>query len=160
MTGQHYVHAIQINTEKCIGCSHCMQVCSTQAIRIVEGHARIMPERCVDCGECYSVCPVAAVYVKDDGLELNLQKFIYKIALLPAVFFGQFPTQYSVSQISSAIRKLGFNAVFEVEHAVDFIKEQYVEIAEDAYFILHPALRKSWRLRHRKEKMIHRQTWS
>lgn len=132
MTGQHYVHAIQINTEKCIGCSHCMQVCSTQAIRIVNGHARIMPERCVDCGECYSVCPVAAVYVKDDELELNLQKFIYKIALVPAVFFGQFPTQYSVSQISSAIRKLGFNAVFEVEHAVDFIKEQYVEIAEDA----------------------------
>ena len=68
MPNPHYVHAIQINTDKCTGCSHCMRVCSTQAIRIVDGHARIMPERCVDCGECYSVCPVAAVYVKSDAL--------------------------------------------------------------------------------------------
>lgn len=131
MSVPHYVHAIQINTERCIGCSHCMQVCSTQAIRIVDGNARIRPERCVDCGECYSVCPMQAVSVKDDELEINLQKYIYKVALVPSVFFGQFPTQYSVSQISGAIRKLGFNEVFEVEHAVDFIKEKYIEIAND-----------------------------
>lgn len=121
----HYVHAIQIDTELCIGCSHCMRVCSTQAIRIVDGHARIMPERCVDCGECYSVCPVSAVYVKSDSLQTQLQKYIFRIALVPAVFFGQFPTKYSVTQISAAIRKLGFNEVFEVEHAVDFVKEEY-----------------------------------
>ena len=113
MDKPHYVHAIQINTDKCIGCSHCMRVCSTQAIRIVGGHARIMPERCVDCGECYSVCPVAAVYVKSDSLETHLQQYVYKIALVPSVFFGQFPTKYSVSQISAAIRQLGFNEVFD-----------------------------------------------
>ncbi len=131
MAAPHYVHAIQIDTEKCIGCSHCMRVCSTQAIRIVDGHARIMPERCVDCGECYSVCPVAAVYVKSDSLESHLQKYVYKIALVPSVFFGQFPTKYSVSQISAAIRKLGFNEVFEVEHAVDFVKEEYKVKADE-----------------------------
>ena len=125
MDKPHYVHAIQINTDKCIGCSHCMRVCSTQAIRIVGGHARIMPERCVDCGECYSVCPVAAVYVKSDSLETHLKQYVYKIALVPSVFFGQFPAKYSVSQISATIRQLGFNEVFEVEQAVDFVKEEY-----------------------------------
>ncbi len=131
MPNPHYVHAIQINTDKCTGCSHCMRVCSTQAIRIVDGHARIMPERCVDCGECYSVCPVAAVYVKSDALETHLNRYVYKIALVPSVFFGQFPTKYSVSQISAAIRELGFNEVFEVEHAVDFVKEEYKTKAEE-----------------------------
>ncbi|MDK2838445.1 MAG: hypothetical protein PWR15_1514, partial [Bacteroidota bacterium] len=28
-----YTHAIQIDTDKCIGCSHCMRVCPTEAIR-------------------------------------------------------------------------------------------------------------------------------
>ena len=120
-----YVHAIQIDTDRCIGCSHCMRVCSTQAIRIVDGHADIMPERCVDCGECYSVCPMSAIYVKSDPLESSLDRYVYKIALVPSVFFGQFPTKYSVTQISSAIRQLGFNEVFEVEHAVDFLKDEY-----------------------------------
>lgn len=131
MTKPRYIHAIQIDTEICIGCSHCMRVCSTQAIRIVDGHAVIRPERCVDCGECYRVCPAGAVYVKDDGLTKGFKDYIYKIALVPAVFFGQFPLKYSVTQISDAIRELGFNEVFEVEQAADFIKYEYKRIAKD-----------------------------
>ena len=68
-----------------------MQVCPTQAIRIVEGHAGIMPERCVDCGECYRVCPVRAIYVKDDGLSV-MKHDAYRVALVPSVFIGQFPS--------------------------------------------------------------------
>ncbi len=131
MTTPQYIHAIQIDTEICIGCSHCMRVCSTQAIRIVDGHASISPERCVDCGECYRVCPMEAIYVKDDRLAKGSKDYIYKIALVPAVFFGQFPVKYSVTQISDAIRELGFNEVFEVEQAVDFIKSEYKRIAKD-----------------------------
>lgn len=131
MTTPKYIHAIQIDTEICIGCSHCMRVCSTQAIRIVDGHASISPERCVDCGECYRVCPMEAIYVKDDRLAKGSKDYIYKIALVPAVFFGQFPVKYSVTQISDAIRELGFNEVFEVEQAVDFIKSEYKRIAKD-----------------------------
>lgn len=131
MTTPQYIHAIQIDTEICIGCSHCMRVCSTQAIRIVDGHASISPEQCVDCGECYRVCPMEAIYVKDDRLAKGSKDYIYKIALVPAVFFGQFPVKYSVTQISDAIRELGFNEVFEVEQAVDFIKSEYKRIAKD-----------------------------
>ena len=139
MTTPQYIHAIQIDTEICIGCSHCMRVCSTQAIRIVDGHASISPERCVDCGECYRVCPMEAIYVKDDRLAKGSKDYIYKIALVPAVFFGQFPVKYSVTQISDAIRELGFNEVFEVEQAVDFIKSEYKRIAKDKD-IVRPAI--------------------
>jgi len=45
MKDRDYTHAVQIDTGKCVGCSHCMQVCPTQAIRIAEGHAGIIPEQ-------------------------------------------------------------------------------------------------------------------
>lgn len=121
-----FTHAIRVNTEKCIGCSHCMKVCPTQAIRIIDGHANISSERCVDCGECFRVCPVNAIYVNSDDLE-QIFSFDYRIALIPSVFIGQFPSRYTTSQIMNAVNQLGFHKVFEVEHAVDFIKEIYAE---------------------------------
>lgn len=122
MKDRDYTHAIQIDTDKCIGCSHCMQVCPTQAIRIVEGHAGIMSERCVDCGECYRVCPVRAIYVKDDGLSV-IRHDAYRVALVPSVFIGQFPSEHTASEIMEAVRLIGFDEVLEVEQAVDFMKK-------------------------------------
>lgn len=130
MKDRNYTHSIQIDINKCIGCSHCMRVCSTQAIRIVKGHALIQPERCIDCGECYRVCPQRAVYAKDDGLK-SAEKSGYKIALVPSVFIGQFSSEYSATQVMDAIKQLGFDEVFEVEQAVDFIKEEYMKLKSD-----------------------------
>lgn len=124
MKDRNYTHSIQIDEFKCIGCSHCMRVCSTQAIRIVDGFARIQPERCVDCGECYRVCPQKAVYAKSDGFEA-VRDDVHRIALIPAVFIGQFPSEYSATQIMEAVKKTGFDEVFEVEQAIDFLKEEY-----------------------------------
>lgn len=129
MKDRNYIHSIQIDTSKCIGCSHCMRVCSTQAIRIVEGFARIQPGRCVDCGECYRVCPQRAVYAKDDGLDAVSSEG-YRIALVPSVFIGQFPSEYSATRVLDAVKQVGFDEVFEVEQAVDFMKEAYKSIAE------------------------------
>ncbi|MDD4776766.1 MAG: [Fe-Fe] hydrogenase large subunit C-terminal domain-containing protein [Fermentimonas sp.] len=130
MKDRNYTHSIQIDINKCIGCSHCMHVCSTQAIRIVEGHALIQPERCIDCGECYRVCPQRAIYARDDGLR-SVEKTGWKIALVPSVFIGQFSSEYSASQVLNAVKQLGFDEVFEVEHAVDFIKEVYENLATE-----------------------------
>ena len=130
MEGQKsHTHSIQIDTDKCIGCSHCVHVCSTKAIRIEAGHAHIRSHRCIDCGECYRVCPQHAIYAKDSGLGM-LQQGGYNIALLPSVFIGQFSADYSVNGILEAVEKIGFNEVVEVEQSVDFIKEAYRSIAE------------------------------
>lgn len=118
------MHSIQIDTNKCIGCSHCMRVCSTQAIRIIDGYAKIQPERCIDCGECYRVCPQHAIYARDDGLKTVKDK-VYRVALVPSVFIGQFPASFNASFILDAVREIGFDEVIEVEQAVDFMKESY-----------------------------------
>lgn len=130
MEGQKsHTHSIQIDTDKCIGCSHCVHVCSTKAIRIEAGHAHIRSHRCIDCGECYRVCPQHAIYAKDSGLGM-LQQGGYNIALLPSVFIGQFSADYSVNGILEAVEKIGFDEVVEVEQSVDFIKEAYRSIAQ------------------------------
>lgn len=124
MKDRNYTHSIQIDPDRCIGCSHCMRVCSTQAIRIVDGYAQIQPERCVDCGECFRVCPQRAIYARDDGLD-TLPQENYRIALVPSVFIGQYPSEYSATQVMSAVKEVGFDEVFEVEQAIDFMKEAY-----------------------------------
>lgn len=124
MYDKDYTHAIKIDVNTCIGCSHCMRVCPTYAIRIEDGHACIKPEFCVDCGECYRVCPVKAIGVEDDGLPF-IQKFKYRVAIVPAVFIGQFSSKYNASQVIDAVRQVGFDEVMEVEQAVDFVKSEY-----------------------------------
>ena len=59
-------HALKILPEVCIGCSNCMRVCLTHALRISNGKAILYPNRCIDCGECYRVCPVNAIIVEQD----------------------------------------------------------------------------------------------
>lgn len=130
MKDRNYTHSIQIDIKKCIGCSHCMRVCSTQAIRIVDGHALIQPERCIDCGECLRVCPQRAIYARDDGLH-SVGNTGYRIALVPSVFIGQFSSEYTATQVINAVKQLGFDEVFEVEHAVDFIKNAYEILGKD-----------------------------
>ncbi|MDO5664906.1 MAG: [Fe-Fe] hydrogenase large subunit C-terminal domain-containing protein [Bacteroidia bacterium] len=139
MKDRNYTHAIQIDTDQCIGCSHCMQVCPTQAIRIIVGHADIMPERCVDCGECYRVCPVGAIYVEDDGLSV-VKHDAYRIALVPSVFIGQFPSEHTASEILDAVKQIGFDEVFEVEQAVDFMKDIYDKIVDETDYSLRPII--------------------
>lgn len=130
MKDRNYTHSIQIDPDRCIGCSHCMRICSTRAIRIVDGYAQIQPERCVDCGECFRACPQRAIYAKDDGLD-SLPVENYKIALVPSVFIGQYSSEYSATQVLNAVKQIGFDEVFEVEQAVDFMKEAYLFMAEE-----------------------------
>ena len=139
MKDKNYTHSIQIDTVKCIGCSHCMRVCSTQAIRIVDGHAAIMPERCIDCGECFRVCPVHAIYAKDDGYE-HVYAEGYRIALVPSVFIGQFSSNYTASEVMEAVKETGFDEVFEVEHAVDLLKDEYEKQAQTVDPMLKPVI--------------------
>ena len=98
-------HAIKVDTEKCMGCTHCMKTCPTEAIRIREGVANINPDRCVDCGNCLRVCPVDAFYMDHDALD-QLQNYKYRVALFSSVMIGQFPEAYSEGSIYEALLKL------------------------------------------------------
>ena len=113
-------HALTVIGERCTGCTHCMTVCPTQAIRIRNGRAIIMANRCVDCGECYKACPVSAISVGQDDLEL-IHRYPVRVILIPSVLIGQFPRRISTSGIYKALREIGFTHVYEVESSVDMV---------------------------------------
>ncbi len=120
-------HALKIVDDLCIGCSLCMNICPTQAIRVRKGKAKLMNNRCIDCGECFRICPVGAILIEQDDFGL-IFNYKYRVALIPAVFFGQFPSKYPISKIYQTLLNLGFTHVFEVENGVDIIKKTTREI--------------------------------
>ena len=128
-----FYHALEIDEGNCIGCSRCMKICPTEAIRIINGKAIIMEDRCIDCGKCHEACPVDAIYIKQDDFKM-VHEFPHSVALLPAVFLGQFPDDIRVSRIYAALKDLGFKHVFEVESASSIyvdVKHKYAKEHSD-----------------------------
>lgn len=119
-------HALKVDAAKCIGCTHCMKVCPTEAIRIRNGLAEIQQKRCVDCGNCMRACPAHAIYVEQDDLA-QIKDFKYRVVLFPSVMIGQFNEKYTEDQIYAAILKIGFTHVFEVEQPIGLLKESIRE---------------------------------
>src|SRR6056297_3836685 len=126
MSQKAFHHALKIQKDICIGCSHCMNVCPTGALRVRNGKAELYGERCVDCGECYRVCPVGAIIVEQDDFS-KVYDYKYSIALVPEVLFGQFPEDVSKGLVYKALRKIGFNDVYEVEYASELLKHTMQE---------------------------------
>lgn len=121
MAVKYFHHALKFRKEVCIGCSHCMNVCPTQAIRIQGGKAELTDNRCVDCGKCYRACPVGAIIVEQDDFS-RIFEFEHRVALIPNVLMGQFPERVSINQIRSVLHELGFTHIFEVEHGTRILE--------------------------------------
>lgn len=130
MRKQHFYHALKVDEQLCFGCTHCMNVCPTDAIRIRDGIASIHRNLCVDCGECMKVCPVEAIFVEQDDFQ-NIFDYKYRVAVLPSVFIGQFSKQISEGEIIDVLKGLGFTHVVPAEATVDSLNEAMLE-AHDA----------------------------
>ncbi len=128
MEARHFHHALRIREEICTGCSHCMNVCPTEAIRLRKGKAVLYENRCVDCGECFKACPVHAIHIDHDDFN-KIREYNYRIALVPAVLTGQFPKYIPREDIYRAILEIGFTHIFEVELGTDLLLEQMKEYA-------------------------------
>ncbi len=115
-----YKHSVNLEISKCMACTTCLKHCPTEAIRIREGHAVINPDRCIDCGECIRVCPYGAKYAECDKLE-DIKDYKWKIALPAPTLFGQFPKTDDVRLILEGLYKIGFDDVYEVSYAAEFI---------------------------------------
>lgn len=123
-------HALKVDTAKCFGCTHCMKICPTEAIRIVDGVAVIDNLRCVDCGNCLRACPADAFYVEQDDLR-KINRYKYRVVLFPSVLIGQFPEIYSEGQIYEALLELGFTHIFEVEQPAGWLMESIKECGSE-----------------------------
>ena len=106
-------HSIHITRDKCIGCVHCMAACPTKAIRVKDGKARIIDDLCIDCGECLRYCPYDAVHSHTTSFAA-LDAFTYKVAIPSNVIYGQFGSATLPSEILSALRRIGFDEVYDL----------------------------------------------
>ena len=117
-----YFHSVELDANKCCGCTNCLKRCPTEAIRVHDGKARILSERCIDCGECIRVCPHHAKKAVSSQFD-EIEKFKYKIAIPAPALFGQFNNLDNIDIVLTGLKKLGFNKVFEVSRGAELISE-------------------------------------
>lgn len=114
-----YFHSVRLDTLRCKGCTNCIKRCPTEAIRVRDGKAWIIDERCIDCGECILVCPYHAKTAVTDPLAM-IERFPYRIALPAPTLFGQFKNLRNVNKVLYALKKIGFDEVYEVARGADY----------------------------------------
>lgn len=127
---ERILHSVTLDTEKCVGCTHCVKRCPTQAIRVRDGHAVITDNRCIDCGECIRVCPHHAKKARHDSLSA-LQNYKYTIALPAPALYGQFHNLDDIDVILSGLIKLGFDQVFEVSRGAEIVSDATRKLMAD-----------------------------
>ncbi|MDR2130746.1 MAG: 4Fe-4S binding protein [Odoribacteraceae bacterium] len=119
---EEFYHALKVSSTACTGCTHCMTVCPTQAIRIHHRLATINGAACVDCGMCLKTCPRRAIFVEQDDFN-RIFHFRYRVILLPTVVFGQFAEEVSEEQIFAELHAMGFTHVIETDQSVDILTD-------------------------------------
>ncbi len=127
---ERLLHSVTLDVDSCVGCTHCIQHCPTQAIRVRDGKATILDERCIDCGECIRVCPHHAKKARHDTLDA-LENFEYTIALPAPALFGQFQRLEDIDVILSGLLNLGFDQVFEVSRAAEIVSDATRQLMAD-----------------------------
>ena len=146
-------HLVRDNN-KCILCRRCVAVCNQQFVSVIGandrgidtniGQAFDLPLNnvpCISCGQCTVVCPTGALTEKDDtpkvweALADPTKTVIVQTA--PAIratlgeFFGM-PVGTNVEgKMAAALRRLGFDKVFDTDFAADLtIVEEANELIE------------------------------
>jgi NADH-quinone oxidoreductase subunit G len=139
----HSSPSIVRDSRKCINCHRCVTVCeSVQTVSALtpagRGHEiKVVPAfdlpliqtNCVACGQCIMACPVGALYEKDDVAEvwkaLNDPSKHVVVQEAPAIRaalgeeFGMKPGTLVTGKMIAALRKLGFDKVFDTNFTAD-----------------------------------------
>jgi len=119
--------------EKCKRCYTCVRECPAKAIKVEEGQAVVIEERCIACGNCVKVCAQRAKRIKDSTAHVKRlmawhdRVFACLAPSFPAAFEGVSP-----AQVVAAIRKLGFDTIWEVAFGAELISGDYTKLFERA----------------------------
>jgi iron-only hydrogenase group A len=135
--------SIILDPEKCVKCGRCVNVCQEmQDVWALEfigrgdgtrmapaGDIALNESPCIKCGQCSAHCPVGAIYERDQTREVldhlrDKSKFTV-VQIAPAVrfaigeAFGYEPGEVLTGKTYAALRRLGFDAVFDTNFAAD-----------------------------------------
>ncbi len=135
-------HMVRDNN-KCILCRRCTAVCDkVQGIGVIGANERgfktyiasafdmgLGETSCVSCGQCIAACPVGAIYEKDNTQEVfaaiaDPEKYVI-VQTAPAVRAGLgeafgLPIGTDVEgKMAAALRRLGFDKVFDTNFSAD-----------------------------------------
>lgn len=147
--------SIVLNPEKCVACGRCVNVCQgIQDVWALEfigrgdgtrmapaGDIQLNDSPCIKCGQCSAHCPVGAIFEKDDTRAVYkavLDEKKHTVAqIAPAVrvalgeAFGMEPGTIVTGKVYAALRRLGFDTVFDTNFAADLtIMEEASEFVE------------------------------
>lgn len=117
-----FLTSVHLDEALCKGCINCIKRCPTQAIRVRNGKAVITKEFCIDCGECIRICPHHAKLPAYDKLSV-IENYEYTVALPAPSLYGQFNNLDDVNIVLTALKKLGFDDVYEVSGAAELVSE-------------------------------------
>ena len=148
------VHLIRDNS-KCILCRRCVAVCSkNQFVGVIGPNERgfdshigcafdkpLAETSCINCGQCIAVCPTGALVEKDhtqkvwDALNDPTKHVVVGTAPSVRAQLGEcfdMPIGTNVEgKMVAALRKLGFDKVFDVDTAADItIMEEGTELLD------------------------------
>ena len=136
--------SIQRDPSKCILCGDCVRVCDEiQAVgalgfsyRGAKSHVStcfnkpIGEVECVGCGQCVKVCPVGALtpkyQISDVWSAIYDESKTVVVQIAPAVrvalgeYFGIDPGRITTGKIVTALRRMGFDRVYDMCFGADF----------------------------------------
>lgn len=146
-------HSIVRDPSKCILCGDCVRMCNeVQNVGAIDFAHRgsnmvvstafgknIVDTNCVNCGQCAAVCPTGAITIKKNTKEVWEEIFNPKkrvvVQIAPAVRvalgeeFGYEPGKNLIGKITAALRKIGFDAVYDTSFTADLtIMEEAAEL--------------------------------
>ncbi len=146
-------HMVRDNN-KCILCRRCIAACDQQGISVIGANARgfdthvssafdkdLADVSCISCGQCIVNCPTGAIVEKDNTAEVlaainDPEKFVI-VQTAPSIratlgeAFGMHIGTNVEGKMVAALRRLGFDKVFDTDFAADLtIMEEANELIE------------------------------
>ncbi len=125
-------NCIQLEKSNCKNCYKCVRYCPMKSIKVVDGHAEIIPNECILCGKCYVVCPQNAKRLRDDtsGVKALFENGEEVYASIAPSYIANYEN-INFSIIKDALLKLGFKDVQETAVGATVVKREYEKIIKD-----------------------------